>query len=71
MTTHSHPLVEQRLSLPVHRLGVGNATEEAVAASVLGGRDVKRDDQEHSKDNKGKDPLQGNDLDSDLSEGDG
>lgn len=37
VTTHSHPLVEQRLSLPVHRLRVGNATEEAVAASVLGG----------------------------------
>jgi hypothetical protein len=48
---------------------VGNATEEAVAASVRGRGDVKRDGQEHAKYNKGKDPLQGNDLDSDLSEG--
>lgn len=70
MTTPSHPLVKQRLSLPVHRFGVGNATEEAVAASVLGRGDIKRDDQEHGKDSKGKDPLQGNNLDSDLSDGD-
>lgn len=47
---------------------MSNATEEAVAASVLRRGDVKRDDQEHGKDGKGKDPLQGNDLDSDLSE---
>jgi hypothetical protein len=51
------------------RLRVGNATEEAVTASVLGRGDVKRDGQEHAKYDKGKDPLQGNDLDSDLSEG--
>lgn len=69
MTTCSHPFIKQRLSLSVRRLRVGNATEEAVTASVLGRGDVKRDGQEHAKYNKGKDPLQGNDLDSDLSEG--
>jgi hypothetical protein len=48
---------------------VGNTTEQAVTTSVLSRRDVKRDGQEHGKDGKGKDPLQGNDLDGDLSEG--
>lgn len=66
MTTRSHPLVKQRLALAVRRLGVRNAAEETVAASVFGGRHVERDNQKHNKDDNGEDPLQSNDLDGDL-----
>jgi hypothetical protein len=40
MTTCSHPFVEQRLSLPVRRLRVGNATEEAVTTLALALRQI-------------------------------
>lgn len=62
MTT-LHLLIEQRRSLAVSRLGVSDTTEETITPSILGRRDIKRNDQEHGEDNKGEDPLQGDDLD--------
>ena len=70
MTSPLHPLVEEWLALAI-RLRVSNAAEETVTARGLGRGDVERDHEEHAKDNKGKDPLQTDDLDGELPESQG
>lgn len=62
-------LIKQRLALAVRRLRMSNATEQAVTTVVLGSRNINRSHQEDTEDDKGEDPLQSNDLDGNLAEG--
>ena len=45
-----------------------NAAEEAVASIVFGARDVQRGHSEETKDDECKDPLESDDLDSELAQ---
>lgn len=67
LTTSSF-LIEQGLALPIRRLGMSNTAEQAVPTVVLGSRNIDRSDQEDREDDKGKDPLQSNDLDRELAQ---
>ena len=58
--------MEQGLSLTVGRLGMRNAAEQGVPSVVFGAGDVQRGHCEQTEDNKGEDPLEGNDLDGEL-----
>lgn len=63
-------IVEQRLPLAIgHRRRLSSPTEEDVAPRVLRQGDIERLGEEDGKDNNGKDPLQGDDLDAELLDG--
>lgn len=60
--------MKQRLALAVRRLRVRNTAEQTVTTVVLGSRNINGSNQEDGENDKGKDPLQSNDLDGELAE---
>lgn len=62
-------LIKQRLAFPVRRLRMSHATEQTVTTVVLRSRNINGSHQEDTEDDKGEDPLQSNDLDVELAEG--
>jgi hypothetical protein len=57
-------LVKQRLTFTLgRRLRRHNTFEPEVSTSISGRRNIQRTDEEDGEDNKGENPLQGNDLD--------
>lgn len=62
-------LIKQRLALAVRRLRMSNATEQTVTTVVPGSRNINGSHQENAEDDNGEDPLQSNDLDGELAEG--
>lgn len=63
-------LIEQRLALWVSTLSSWGS-EKDVSATVLAGGDPGRANEENSKDHKTKNPLEGDDLDEELFNGQG
>lgn len=59
-------VVEQRLPLPISRFWRHDTLEEDVAVRVDHRRHVERAHEEDGENDKGEDPLQGNDLDMEL-----
>lgn len=61
-------LVKQWLTLAIS-LRMRNTPEQGVTAVVLSTRQIDRFDQENGENNERKDPLQGNNLDRELLDG--
>ena len=61
-------LVKQWLTFAIS-LRMRNTSEQRVTTIILGTRQIDRFDQENSEDDECKDPLQGNNLDRELLDG--
>lgn len=66
--SRSYLVVEQGLSLAIS-LGLSNAAEETVASVVFSAGYIERDHREDAENDECKDPLQGDDLDGELADG--